>query len=86
MPFALAGHLLPNECPGRDAAEPLFINPRGCWPIFLASCTCHPHHRFAFHRWGSSRDARLGCLVINTFHTFPASVQLLKTQTLIEGV
>lgn len=31
-------------------------------------------------------DARPGCLVINTFHTFPAELVLLKTQTLIERV
>jgi len=31
-------------------------------------------------------DARAGCLVVNTFHTFPAECTLLKTQTLIERV
>lgn len=31
-------------------------------------------------------DARPGCLVVNTFHTFPAECALLKTQTLIERV
>jgi hypothetical protein len=31
-------------------------------------------------------DARPGCLVVNTFHTFPAECTLLKTQTLIERV
>lgn len=31
-------------------------------------------------------DARCGCLVVNTFHTFPAEFTLLKTQTLIERV
>lgn len=31
-------------------------------------------------------DARMGCLVINSFHTFPNDGALLKTQTLIERV
>lgn len=31
-------------------------------------------------------DARPGCLVINSFHTFPADATILKTQTLIERV
>jgi hypothetical protein len=31
-------------------------------------------------------DALPGCLVINTFHTFPAECSLLKTPTLIERV
>lgn len=31
-------------------------------------------------------DARAGCLLINTFHTFPSEWALLKTQTLIERV
>ena len=31
-------------------------------------------------------DARPGCLLVNTFHTFPAELTLLKTQTLIERI
>lgn len=31
-------------------------------------------------------DAGPGCLVVNTFHTFPVECALLKTQTLIERV
>jgi hypothetical protein len=47
----------------------------------------HPHHRFALSPLGFvTADARPGCLVINTFHTFPAECALLKTQTLIERV
>jgi len=47
----------------------------------------HPHHRFGLSPLGFvTADARPGCLVINTFHTFPAECTLLKTQTLIERV
>jgi hypothetical protein len=47
----------------------------------------HPHHRFGLSPLGFvTADARPGCLVINTFHTFPADCKLLKTQTLIERV
>jgi hypothetical protein len=47
----------------------------------------HPHHRFALSPLGFvTADARLGCLVVNTFHTFPVECTLLKTQTLIERV
>ena len=47
----------------------------------------HPHHRFALSPLGFvTADARPGCLVINSFHTFPAECALLKTQTLIERV
>ena len=47
----------------------------------------HPHHRFGLSPLGFvTADARPGCLVINTFHTFPADCTLLKTQTLIERV
>jgi Protein of unknown function DUF2617 len=47
----------------------------------------HPHHRFGLSPIGFvTADARPGCLVINTFHTFPADCTLLKTQTLIERV
>ncbi len=46
-----------------------------------------PHHRFALSPLGFvTADARAGCLVINTFHTFPDDRTLLKTQTLIERV
>ncbi len=47
----------------------------------------HPHRRFGLSPIGFvAADARPGCLVINTFHTFPAECTLLKTQTLIERV
>ena len=47
----------------------------------------HPHHRFGLSPLGFvTADARPGCLVVNTFHTFPAECTLLKTQTLIERV
>ena len=47
----------------------------------------HPYHRFGLAPLGFvTADARSGCLVINTFHTFPADRTLLKTQTLIERV
>jgi hypothetical protein len=47
----------------------------------------HPQHRFGLSPLGFvTADARPGCLVINTFHTFPADCTLLKTQTLIERV
>ncbi|MBO0697655.1 MAG: DUF2617 family protein [Zavarzinella sp.] len=47
----------------------------------------HPHQRFALSPLGFvTADARAGCLVVNTFHTFPAECTLLKTQTLIERV
>jgi Protein of unknown function DUF2617 len=47
----------------------------------------HPQHRFGLSPLGFvTADARAGCLVINTFHTFPADCTLLKTQTLIERV
>lgn len=46
-----------------------------------------PHHRFGLSPVGFvTADARPGCLVVNTFHTFPAECTLLKTQTLIERV
>jgi hypothetical protein len=47
----------------------------------------HPHHRFGLSPLGFvTADARPGCLVINSFHTFPVECTLLKTQTLIERV
>jgi Protein of unknown function DUF2617 len=47
----------------------------------------YPHHRFGLSPLGFvTADAREGCLVVNTFHTFPAECTLLKTQTLIERV
>jgi hypothetical protein len=47
----------------------------------------HPHHRFGLSPLGFvTADARPGCLVVNTFHTYPAECTLLKTQTLIERV
>jgi hypothetical protein len=47
----------------------------------------YPHHRFGLSPLGFiTADARAGCLVVNTFHTFPAECTLLKTQTLIERV
>jgi hypothetical protein len=47
----------------------------------------HPHHRFGLSPLGFvTADARPGCLVVNTFHTFPVECTLLKTQTLIERV
>jgi hypothetical protein len=47
----------------------------------------HPHRRLGLSPLGFvTADARPGCLVINTFHTFPADCTLLKTQTLIERV
>ncbi|HEX3150648.1 MAG TPA: DUF2617 family protein [Gemmataceae bacterium] len=46
-----------------------------------------PQHRCALAPLGLvTADGRAGCLVINTFHTFPADCTLLKTQTLIERV
>lgn len=47
----------------------------------------HPHRRFGLSPIGFvTADARPGCLVVHTFHTFPADCTLLKTQTLIERV
>lgn len=47
----------------------------------------HPNHRFALTPIGFvTADARQGCLVVNTFHTFPEESAILKTQTLIERV
>lgn len=47
----------------------------------------YPHHRLGLSPIGFvTADARPGCLVVNTFHTFPAESTLLKTQTLIERV
>jgi Protein of unknown function DUF2617 len=47
----------------------------------------HPHHRLGLSPLGFvTADARPGCLVVNSFHTFPAEFTLLKTQTLIERV
>jgi hypothetical protein len=46
-----------------------------------------PHHRLGLSPLGFvTADARPGCLVVNTFHTFPVEFTLLKTQTLIERV
>jgi hypothetical protein len=47
----------------------------------------YPHNRLGLSPLGFvTADARSGCLVINTFHTFPADCTVLKTQTLIERV
>jgi hypothetical protein len=47
----------------------------------------YPGHRFALSPLGFvTADARPGCLVVNTFHTFPDECTVIKTQTLIERV
>jgi hypothetical protein len=47
----------------------------------------HPAHRFALTPLGYvTADARAGCLVVNTFHTFPEESAIIRTQTLIERV
>ncbi len=42
-------------------------------------------HRFALPALGFiTADARIGCIVTNTFHTFPAEFTIVKTQSLFE--
>ncbi len=44
-----------------------------------------PHHRLALAPLGFvAAEARAGCLVLNTFHTFPDEHTVVKTQSLIE--
>jgi hypothetical protein len=44
-----------------------------------------PHHRLALAPLGFvSVEARSGCLLISTFHTFPDEHAVVKTQSLIE--
>lgn len=44
-----------------------------------------PHHRFALSPIGLvTTDARTGCLMFSTFHTFPDEYAVVKTQSLIE--
>jgi hypothetical protein len=44
-----------------------------------------PHHRLALAPLGFvSVEARAGCLLISTFHTFPDEHAVVKTQSLIE--
>jgi hypothetical protein len=44
-----------------------------------------PHHRLALAPLGLiTAEGRDGCLVINTFHTFPDEYTVVKSQSLIE--
>jgi hypothetical protein len=48
-------------------------------------CNFQPHHRLALAPLGFvSAEARAGCLILSTFHTFPDEHSVLKTQSLIE--
>ena len=45
------------------------------------------HHRFALAPLGFvTADARMGCLILTTFHTFPGELTVVKTQSLIEKI
>ncbi len=45
----------------------------------------HAHHRLALAPLGYvTAEARAGCLVLCTFHTFPDEYTIVKTQSLIE--
>jgi hypothetical protein len=48
-------------------------------------CNFQPHHRLSLAPLGFvSAEARAGCLILSTFHTFPDEHTVFKSQSLIE--